>query len=221
VSLLEETYEKHINKDISSSGYARLFANRHDKLARFCRSVHAAVIKSGNDLENLVFDFCNIKNKFKNHTFNGQFMNDVDAFVLKYKINKTNFSNGKGADVDAVIFKKDKILVCELKDGENFDTKKSAGEVDKLQAVCAFLKQKDSLNRKVEPVIVLWNCNDLSTASFKDKRGQAMLKTGSDFAKIVSIDYNSLNAVRDEKNRKNLSYAMRMLEEIRSDEAVV
>ena len=119
------------------------------------------------------------------------------------------------------IFKKDKILVCELKDGENFDTKKSAGEVDKLQAVCAFLKQKDSLNRKVEPVIVLWNCNDLSTASFKDKRGQAMLKTGSDFAKIVSIDYNSLNAVRDEKNRKNLSYAMQMLEEIRSDEAVV
>ena len=221
MSLLEETYQQHRNRGITSSGYARLLGGEGDDIAFLIRAAHAATISNGNELENLIFDFCPSKNKFKNCVHDDKFMSDADAFVVKYKIKKQNFPTGKGADIDMVVFRKDKILVCELKDGENFDTKKSAGEVDKLDASCNFFRKHDLLKRQVEARIILWNCRDLSKSSFKDKRGQAMLTTGFDFAKLVSVDYASLNAQRELAGKENARFIKQKMKEILASEAII
>ena len=80
------------------------------------------------------------------------------------------------------------------------------------------MKEYDLLKREHVPLIVLWNCQDVDKASFKDKRANSMLCTGCNFSKeIVSIDYQKLNQLREQDRQQNLEYirkvATRILKE--------
>jgi hypothetical protein len=124
--------------------------------------------------------------------------------VVKCRIGKENFHSKKGIDPDAVVFKGDIVYVCEIKDGQNFGTKKSTGEIDKLLLATQFLEKNDPFKRKHIPKIVLWNCNNLGESSFKDKRAKEkdMLFTGKQFASLAEIDYNALNDRRTRQDQK-------------------
>jgi hypothetical protein len=197
------------------SGYYRAIG--HPEWAELMRMVQSAVIANGNELEELIYKFAEVENKFYNRKFDGHHSNE-DMLIVKHAISKDVMEAKKGTDLDLVFYTKDKVYICEIKDGQNFDTKKAAGEVDKLLKTASFMKEYDLLKREHVPLIVLWNCQDVDKASFKDKRANSMLYTGCNFSKeIVSIDYQKLNQIREQDRQQNLEYirkvATRILKE--------
>jgi hypothetical protein len=125
---------------------------------------------------------------------------------------------GKNINLDGFLCTPNKVYLIEFKDGMDFDTKKSAGEVSSLNKAAAFIRQKDPLGREVVPKIVLWNCKDIRDASFKCKEGRPMLMTGKEFAELASIDKEALDKERKEDRRHNhqriLSRAQEILKEV-------
>jgi len=199
--------------NIENSGYYRLSGNK--AIATLLRNCHATVIKNGNQLEDLVYE-CVTLAKTKKHAFTGVEYPDANSIMVvsQFEIKKEAISLDKGVNVDYVYFHKDKVFVCEIKDGDNFDTKKSSGEVDKLLIAAAALEVKDPHKREYIPKIVLWNCKDLSKSSFKDKRGRGMLITGREFAQMINVDYEALNAKRKAEAPANTKYIIAEMKKI-------
>ena len=212
---IQESYDAHLKKftdnEIAQSGYFRACGDID--IARALKAAQATVIRNGNELENLIFDISTHHTKKEKGKYDGSPLPD-DRLFVKYKINKKYLAGNKGSEIDIVMFTPKTIYVCELKDGDNFDTKKSSGEVDKLNLSCEFFKEKDHLSREVAPLIVLWNCNDLKQSSFKDSRARTWLTTGRDFAPLINVDYDGLNLIREEDQLENNKYILNLLKEI-------
>ena len=169
--------------NIKDSGYLRLAGC--PVIADLFRKVQSTVIGNGNELEKLIFKYSNHPNTIRDQKFPGFNLSQEQAFVVQMKIENPD---SKNIALDCFLSTPDSIHIFEIKDGMAFDTKKSAGEVASLNDSGSFIKERDPLNRPVQKHIVLWNCEDLSDASFKSKEGKSMLMTGDDFAKLVGID---------------------------------
>lgn len=111
------------------SGYARLFGNA--QFGYLLSRVQATVITSGNELEKLIVSLANTINdvdKFLNSYTNGTFL------ISKTEIKKSSLSSN--LEPDLLVFeiddRKSHCYIIELKDGDNFDTKKAEGERDLL-----------------------------------------------------------------------------------------
>jgi len=212
---IQESYDKHLkdftDNKIAQSGYYRVCGDID--IARALKAAQATVIRNGNELENLIFDISTHHAKKNKGKYDGSLLPD-DRLFVKYRINKKYLSGNKGSEIDIVMFTPKTIYVCELKDGDNFDTKKSSGEVDKLDLLCGFFKEKDHLSRAVTPLVVLWNCNDLKQSSFKDARARSWLMRGRDFAPLINVDYDGLNLIRKEDQVENNKYIFNLLKKI-------
>lgn len=138
-------------EDETPSGYERLFGNR--KLGMLISKVQASVISTGNELEN------SLASKIKN-----------TKGISIQQINKTNrvFSGVKhGHDIiiDCVVNKDGKTYLIEIKDGDTFDTKKVAGELESLKLVKEFLINKGIKNIEIK------FCSFNATSHEQIKRG--------------------------------------------------
>ena len=197
--LIEDTI---VQAPLEKSGYLRMLGHRPS--ARFIQKAHSCCIRNGNELEDLIYEFSkmpkNTRVKYEQRTFYKQ----KHGLIVKCRIGKENFHSEKGINPDVVVFKDDIVYVCEIKDGQNFDTKKSTGEIDKLLVATQFLEKNDPFKRKHIPKIVLWNCDNLGESSFKDKRAKEkdMLITGKQFASLTEIDYDGLNDRRKRQDQK-------------------
>lgn len=123
MALLKET------KGREEGGYTRLFGDV--QLGRLLSRVQSAVIRAGSELEKSIIDLANC-------------VDDVDAFLNadivpegvfvapKRQLKKSKILNYAGVEPDFVVLervkKKQHCYLVELKDGDNFDTKKAAGE---------------------------------------------------------------------------------------------
>ena len=117
-----------------NSGYQRVFAN--NKLGALFSKVQATVISNGNELERIILSKSNlIKNldDFIDMATDNSLNNGV--FVCpKKEIKKSKYAI-KDIEPDLLIFVVQRKRICkviELKDGDNFDTKKSKGEKENL-----------------------------------------------------------------------------------------
>jgi hypothetical protein len=199
--------------DIINSGYYRLTGCV--EIARFLRRVHSTVIRNGNELESVVYEHSQIKEKKKN------FKSSVEetiprskCLVVGYKIPKEISHLESGIALDIVLLTDEEIFICELKDGQNFDTKKSAGEVEKLLKAEIFFAAEDTRNRRITLKIILWNCPDVKGSSFKDKRGVPMLVSGRDFSKKIGVDFDEVVKKRSLDQKENRKYIIEKMEEV-------
>jgi hypothetical protein len=198
MALLKDAKSK-TDEEITNSGYWRM--SKNIDMARLFQQIQSTVIRNGNELEELVFRDSHIRGRVK------QEYTDVDLEDAPCLYYKTTLKEGiipgleKSVHPDFIVVTHDSVSVVELKDGNNFDTKKSTGEIDKLEMITAFLQQHTS--KKVKGLIVLWNTEDLGNASFKDKRASRHLMTGREFADLVGIDFDALNKSREADAQKN------------------
>ena len=195
--------------NIKDSGYHRLTLN--DMMADLLRKVQSAVIANGNELEKLIFEYSNHPNTLSGQELSDFNLSEKQTFVVQMKI---EIPDRKNIALDCFLLTPDRIYLFEMKDGMNFDTKKSAGEVASLNAAAAFIKEQDPLNRPVQKNIVFWNCKDLSNASFKSKEGKSMLMTGDDFAKLVGIDKKAIDEHRRIDAATNEAYIVEEMRKI-------
>lgn len=196
-------------------GYERLFGN--SALGSLMSKVHAAVIRSGNELEKL------IRSRVPQ-------IPDLDVFLGNRDMPDGIFMAAKrdvkkslvfsGSDPDFVIFVirgNQKICyVIELKDGDTFDTKKAAGERESMRTFV----DAQHISFQIDSYFCCFNqiSKDEIFDGFKRKIPKSELMTGQELCNLLELDYEEIRAERKSDQKPNFRYFMRELlkvEEVR------
>lgn len=195
------------------SGYTRVLKN--DKLGFLLSKVQSTVIANGTELEKLILSRCNK-------------INDLTAFIEETTKSLTNEGvyvcpkkiygkskyvvfdrDNKKIEPDLLIFIIEQNRICkivELKDGDAFDTKKSAIEKQHLEE---FVQKFGS---KIPFVAEYYICcfNQLNKnviyIGFKKDFEMEHILTGKELCDILKIDYNEIIEIRKKDAEENFNY---------------
>ncbi|HQI57952.1 MAG TPA: hypothetical protein PKZ06_02510 [Candidatus Pacearchaeota archaeon] len=184
------------------SGYERLFGNR--ELGMLISKVQSAVISTGNELEKT------LANKIKN-----------TKGISIYNINKKDriFKKAKGnhdINIDCVVNKEGNVYLIEIKDGDTFDTKKVAGELESLRLAKSFLMKKKISAKN----ILIKFCSFNATSHEQIERGakglleEGMAMTGKELCALLDINFEQIVEERISQQKENLNYFFEELEKI-------
>jgi hypothetical protein len=186
-------------------GYERLFGNK--QLGHLLSRVQATVISSGTELEKLIISLA-------------ENLQDVDGFLASQQLPSGTYLISKQAikrsslktdlEPDLLVFKIDAkrqhCYITELKDGDNFDTKKAAGERHLLEVF------ENHVSRRIRFTTSIHVCSfnqpdkDKIVAGFKRKITQEMAMTGRELCELLSLDYEGIINSRVHQQIKNLNY---------------
>ena len=202
-----------------SGGYKRLFNN--EELGLLLSKCQSACITNGNQLEKLIFkdniksfggldkfieEFNNNPNKFSNNVF---VATKKSIKKSKYRIIYLDSTGRRREDQpDALIFvtTNKTCSIIELKDGDNFDTKKSAGEFLMLQTANSILGPK--IPFKTEFYICSFNNNDKNSIKkgFKSQFDINNIMTGKELCQILNLNYEEIINQRNNDAEDNIDY---------------
>lgn len=189
-------------KDPSTSAYFRLFAETADdpvafKIAQMVSKIHATTIRNGCLLDGSIL--ANPAHNPNNPTKDGNPAELVTGHYVKLRITKEmcpSITGQEAIEIDYTVVTPDEIHIYEVKDGDNFDTKKSKGEVNSLKTIQAHLMATYP-TKTVSHHIVFWNSSDAKTASIKvNDLAAGVLITGSEFCSKIGINFENINEGR-------------------------
>lgn len=199
-------------KNLSTSGYYRLFAEDDEdetaiSLAELCTKIHACVISKGNELDgyyltNEEFNPNNVIIKMSSSS--GLLSN---GHYSKFVVEKGDFlgipKGQKSIEIDYLVISEDAIEIYEIKDGDNFDTKKSQGEIDSLTAAKQYFEEIFP-EKHVSYKIVFWNAQDVKSISFKvNNLSPETLITGEMFCEKIGCNFTKINQHRKQHSKDN------------------
>lgn len=217
--------------------------NVSEFVARIPQMAQAAVIRNGDELEHMLtyekyhndnIELIGKKNgkktihreKYKITPLNVKkrifFNPDKTTWIFNPNISKELFTkykiniSKKHLEPDVIIIDNNIIYIVELKDGGNFDTKKSEGEGKQLQILeklFTLISKDMGLDTKVESELVVWNIHDMKKASIKDKVARSYALIGPDFAKKHNVNINRLDIDRLKLNVSNIMQMREWFEE--------
>ncbi|MCG2825866.1 MAG: hypothetical protein L6265_04650 [Thermoplasmatales archaeon] len=186
------------------SGYERLFGNH--KLGMLISKVQSTVISTGNELENILAE------KITNPE--GVAIGKLNKNMRIFKKAKKN-SGGKLHDIGAdILIKKDgKIKLIELKDGDTFDTKKVAGEVESLNLIKDMLVRQGTSKENITMHFCSFNAKNHEQIERGAKgllpKGSAM--TGRELCNELGLDYDEIVNGRKSEQEDNFNYFLEEL----------
>jgi hypothetical protein len=190
------------------SGYQRLFGN--SELGFLLSRVQSAVITSGTELEKLIISLSNSVNDIDKLIIDlpeGTFL--ISKSVIKKSKLKSHF------EPDLLIFNidlhKHHCYIIELKDGDNFDTKKSQGESDLLKEFQSYFSSKIPFTTSIHICCFNQNDKDKIVEGFKKKITKEMAMTGQELCKLLSIDYDNIIKQRSNHQIQNVDYFLDQL----------
>ena len=122
----------------------------------------------------------------------------------KYGIKLTNKNN---IELDGVWIVDGIIYITEIKDGSDFYTKKSDGEIKTFKLLEKLFKGYDfQIN------IVLWNLKDITNNSVKSLEAKKYITTGKIFSEDVGLDFNKINIERKKDQEENTKYILETIQ---------
>jgi len=189
-------------------GYTRLFEGNKE-LGHLMSRVHSAVISSGNELEKIIKKQVNLISDL-DEFLQSEIMPDGVFVADKKQIRGSQTFDFSGSEPDFIIFKrrrgKQQCHVVELKDGDAFDTKKSAAEwTIMLDFIRANAKNLQYIMR---PHFCSFNQDDKSVivAGFKGKITIEEALTGREFCELLELDYDGIVQLRKSLSKGNIAY---------------
>lgn len=205
------------NPQNSSGGYERLLGNK--ELADIFTKAQSTVISNGTELENIITSRANNiedLNIFMENVENGDMENGV--FLCTKKVTKKSRYKLDGHEPDFLIFSiqpQGKVAhVIELKDGDTFDTKKSAGEKESLKAFMMHLGSM--IEFRTDYKICAFNQldKDKIVVGFKNQFSIDEVWTGKDFCDVLGIDYEEIIQQRRDDTIDNYLFVIDALAEM-------
>jgi hypothetical protein len=168
--------------------YTRLFDN--EQLGASISRVHSASISSGIELEGLILEKSDLflvqtAEEMEKLLTNGE-KYDKKTYLIPKKVVKNSPKFKFKHEPDYLILKKEtkKLYITELKDGDNFDTKKSAGEAESLRQ----FKNHISENVPYKTLILVFCFNQTDNKKiiqgFKSKIKPEEAFTGKEFCEL-------------------------------------
>lgn len=174
--------------------------------------VQAAVISAGTELEKTIVESCKKK---------GTLINDLDLFLdrppaeigvwvaPKKVVKKSRYSYKKEPDflvfVHGLSGTRD-CLVVELKEGDAFDTKKAAGEVEMLKEFQNHIAAKIPYRTELRICCFYVPNRARVVEAFKRAITEDMALTGEEFCGLLGLDYRGIIRRRSADQAANLDY---------------
>ena len=220
--------------DIKQSGYYRAF--RHEEIARLLSKSQSTVITNGNELEADCYAvMCSDPNiiTFTNGTQASNWVNTLSDTSIVYPqtvclskdiYKSTVVFNTLEANIepDFIYYKNGCFYIEEKKDGDNFDTTKSKGEVKSLKDYLELFKVaiEKYTNRTYEyyPLVCMHNQTDTqkvvsglkNKAPYFDKTKvtseQVSCISGQDLCKELNIDFDNIEKTRSNDGMDNMTF---------------
>lgn len=196
--------------------YSRLLGN--DELGALISRIHATSISAGTFIENYITQIAptlhvdDIPKIFNNTLKRGIFL--LPKKIIKDNITKfLQLKNAIEPDFIIVDSKNHKCIVIELKDGDNFDTKKSQGEVNNLNMYADALKTKLPYPYIVEIKVCMFNQDDKLkiVSGFKGCITKQQAMSGNEFCKILGISKDEIENIRSKATNKNFEFVIQEL----------
>jgi hypothetical protein len=197
----------------SPSGYTRLFGNI--ALGNLLSKVQAAVISSGNELERLILERCQKISDFDN------FVTDLDnrspgIFVATKRQIKKSKKVETRFEPDLLAF--DLVhricYVIEVKDGDQFDTKKSEGERNTLHSFRSDVASVLPFSFKIYMCSFNAPSKEAIYHGLKHKFPLDELMTGKELCDLLGIDYDEILDIRKQDQEDNIDYFVESLKNI-------
>lgn len=191
-----------------SSGYTRVLGN--DELGKLISRIQSTVISNGTELERMIVErtvTVDDLDKFIADTTDGT--QDDGVYLCQKKILQKSSYAIKGIEPDLLIFVVERKRVCkviELKDGDNFDTKKSQSEREHLEKFAV------QFGAKIPFVTEFYICcfnqsnKELIREGFKNKFEIEHIMNGRELCDVLKIDYDEILEIRKQDREDNLNY---------------
>jgi len=202
-------------------GYTRILGDK--KLGALISQVHATSISAGTELERMICekhsmvmtkeDFSYfINKKLKNGTYL------IPKKLIKTIIKKSIGSNSE-PDFIVIVIVDTKAYVVEVKDGDTFDTKKSAGEIASCREFAKLFSQyliKMELNYDVSIRVCSFNqtSKQAIVTGLKNEITLSEAWTGAEFCKLLGISYQAIIQQRKVDETKNFNFFIDQLLQI-------
>jgi len=199
-------------KNQSPSGYTRLFGIAD--LGNLMSRVQGASISAGNELEKLIWERVAYPIQDLDEFLQKGLHSDEDRVYVatKKQIKKSKTINSR-YEPDFIAFKPSTrhCWVVEVKDGDTFDTKKSAGEHTTLHNFNHDISQSLAYTTSIH--ICSFNCSTREEAyqGLKRKFAKEEILTGQELANIFMFNYEEIIEVRTRDQKGNLDYFVRAL----------
>jgi len=192
----------------SPSGYTRLFGV--PALGNLMSRIQGAVISSGNELERLIWERV-------------ERIDDLDRFLVttlhsdedrlyvtrKEQIKKSASINSRyEPDFLALHPATRRCYIIEVKDGDQFDTKKAAGEHAALHNFNNDISQSLPYSTSVHLCSFNANTREEIRAGLKGRFSLQEVMTGRELCDLFGIDYDEIIQIRTRDQRSNLDYVI-------------
>lgn len=193
----------------TAGGYERLVGDKD--MAEIFTRAQSATIRNGSELEKIISDRADTignLDDFLEACDNGVII-DGSYLCGKSTVKKSSYKlNGHEPDFIAFVVDGAKKLcyVVELKDGDNFDTKKSAAEREMLEIFVNHIAPKIQFATRF--YICCFNQPDKEkiVTGFKRVFDEDEVMTGREFCDILEIDYDDIVRTRRRDTLENFDY---------------
>ena len=212
-------------KDIENSGYYRALASKDDdvaalEIATMFSENQAQVISNGTKLDNEFIIDPRFNNNIVIRNFKSKNLVDTDcnghySHFCVMKEDCTDLKKGC-IQIDYLTIDETSVHVYEVKDGDNFDTKKSEGEVESLRKAHNYFARVFP-NKAIKSYVVLWNATDTKKVSFKaNDLPKDFIMLGREFCNKNSIDFDAITKHRMLLAEKHKEYIVQRMRDILS-----
>jgi hypothetical protein len=198
-----------------NSGYSRLMGN--EELGNLFSKIQSTVISNGNELETLIENSKECIKDFDNFIISNPEPGNYLCAKNGYKKSKNLLS--RKIQPDFLIFNIENnnwnCKIVEMKDGDNFDTKKSEGELEHLQKFTEAFKEKyPFINTNF--YICCFNQNNKETIvnGLKKRFSIDNVMTGKEFCNFTDINYDEIKQKRKNDQTENINYFIEEISKI-------
>ena len=200
----------------SSGAYFRLVKN--SKLAEILTKAQSTVITNGTELEKIISEQSQLVTNLDD------FMNKVKSnkitqgsYLCTKKVVKNSRYKMDKHEPDFMIFTISNDNICnliELKDGDNFDTKKSTAEFENLKQFTEYLAPQISFIVKFFICCFNQDDKDKIIEGFKHRFNKEQILTGREFCELLKINYDEILKLRERDAADNFHYVIDELSNI-------
>jgi len=185
-------------------------------LGSLISSIHATSIKMGTELEHIIIELAKtIDEKNIDAFFNKTLVSGI-YIIPKKTMQDKRLKFDQIPDLLVVNVDKNTCKIVEIKLGDNFDTKKSQGEVENLTRYAEKLDRATTY--RVSWAVCFWYAKDKTAVinGFKGTLSESQALTGEEFCKIVNIDYKTINTRIASHQKANRDFLFQHIESIKN-----
>lgn len=216
---IEDSHPKKV-----SGSYSRLFGD--DDLGYLMSRVQSASIRAGNELEQIITEKSRSIDSIEGIDGLDDFlelkiMPNGSYIATKRQIKASKVISFAGTEPDFMVFQKTEgkqtCRIIELKDGDTFDTKKSASEHKSLHDFMGGNAQNIPCTVSVHICCFNQDSKEKIIKGFKNKITQKMAMTGKEFCELLLLEYDEIVQMREQHQKENITYFLTQLIELQEE----